>query len=87
MKTGEVNAKLEALRKKYCNPEWALMSEEEKIKDGNYAKLLYEMIATNLEFAKELKKKYTTPESIALIDDVIKNYEDMLKCFEPVCEN
>jgi hypothetical protein len=82
----DINEIYSDLKKKYWKPEWDSMSEDEKMKDPKYCKLLYEVISNSLKNMKELKNKYKGPQQIELIDEVIANYEEILKYFTPVNE-
>jgi len=79
----EVNEKYAKLREKYWKPEWDSMSEDEKIKDSQYASYLHEMLTIGLEFAKSQKARCTSKEAEDLMDLTIIFYENSLKCFSP----
>lgn len=61
MELEEVNAKHDAIKKKYWKPEWNSMSEEEKFKEPQYIQYIYEKIVLNLEHATE-KIKNASPD-------------------------
>jgi len=81
MELSEVNEKYAQLKEKYWKPEWDSLSEDEKIKDSQYAYYLHEMLVIGLKFAKGQKVRCESPEAEELMDEMIKFYEKSLKCF------
>lgn len=74
-------------RKKYWNPKWSSLTQEEKLKDPEFVRYLYGLIKLGLDFFKEQKERSTVPEVIELADTMIGAYEGLLKYFSIAEEN
>lgn len=79
-----INEKNEEYRKKYWNPKWASLTQEEKLNDPEFSRYIEGLIKMDLEYFKEQKTKMPADEADTLVDYMIGSWKQTLKHFSVV---